>query len=462
MKDNQLKSIGQSDIFSHFSTMGYMPRWGVLLIDLLLCTVAFALSYGIGSGVFKYGIDEHMWPVWAQMLFLIGIQTFCFWCFHTYSGILRYSTFIDTLKVLFALMTTGIIVLTTNAITENTLGIKICLNTATIIYVFVGFMLLFCLRVGIKTLFETVQQSMSSSKKVLIYGTKQAGIAIAKMLRSAGDAMYRPVGFIEDDTSRKTYSMLGLHVYKKDDRLIHQMQKLGIRNVIVSPLKMKELNPAVDLAMFLDNNIHVLTTPYFTEWDKENPKNISPRINAIQIEDLLERPTINIDTENVAKTLQGKVVMVTGAAGSIGSELTRQIMGFHPRAVILFEQAESELHDLTLDLQKEFPKQRMIACIGDIRDRHRVEEVISDMRPSIIYHAAAYKHVPLMEDHPNEAIHVNVLGTKNLADMAVKYGVERFVMISTDKAVNPTNIMGASKRIAEIYVQSLFNHLKKC
>ncbi len=459
----KLDNITQSDIFSHFSTMGYLPRWGVLLIDLLLCAVAYALSYLIGSGIFQYGQEPTMIPLWAQLLYLLAIQTFCFWCFHTYSGVLRYSTFVDTLKVLFAVVSAGVIVLLSSFISVRTIGVKLCLNTTTIIYIFVCFMMLFCLRVGIKTIFETVLQTVSSSTKVLIYGTKQAGIAIAKMLRSAGDAMYRPVGFIEDDKKKKTYTMLGLPVYKLDDKLIARMRNLGVKNIIVSPLKMKELNPAEDLNIFLENNIQVLTTPYFTEWDKPNAEEQFTRIgriDSIQIEDLLERPTINIATENVANTLLDKVVMITGAAGSIGSELARQILSFNPRVLILFEQAESALHDLTLDLQKEFPDKRMIACIGDIRDRHRVEEVISDMRPSIIYHAAAYKHVPLMEDHPNEAVHTNVLGTKNMADMAVKYGVERFVMISTDKAVNPTNIMGASKRIAEIYVQSLFRHLQ--
>ena len=455
-----LHGLRQSDIFSHFSRMGYLPRWGVLLIDLFLCLVAFVISFRIGSGMFEYGSDNII-PIWGQMLLLLTVQVFCFWCFHTYSGVLRYSTFIDTLKVLFSVFAAGIIILAASAISTHSSGPKLCLNTVTIIYVFVSFMLLFCLRVGIKTLFETMQQSISGSKKVLIYGTKQAGIAIAKMLRSSSDLEYHPVGFIEDGSSvKKRINLLGMKIYTKDDYLIARMQKAGIRNIIVSPVKMKEISPAQDLKIFLDNNIHVLTTPYFTEWDKLSANdNKIVKIDSIQIEDLLERPSIKIDTENVSKTLRGKVVMITGAAGSIGSELSREIIAFKPRVIILFEQAESALHDLTLDLRKEFPEQRIIACIGDVRDHHRVEEVIADMRPSIIYHAAAYKHVPLMEDHPNEAVHVNVLGTKNIADMAVKYGVERFVMISTDKAVNPTNIMGASKRIAEIYVQSLYKHL---
>ena len=459
---SRIHGLRQSDIFSHFSSMGYLPRWGVLLIDLFLCVVAFSISFWIGSGMFEYGFDNSIIPIWGQLLLLMGVQTICFWCYHTYSGVLRYSTFIDTIKVLLSVVTAGVVMLVASAVTSHTSGIKLCLNTVIIIYVFVSFMLLFCLRVGIKTLFETMQQSMSGSKKVLIYGTKQAGIAIAKMLRSSSDMEYHPIGFIEDGKVKKRISLLGMKVYSKDEYLIAKMQKAGIRNIIVSPVKMRDINPAQDLKIFLDNNIHVLTTPYFTEWDQMNTnENKIVKIDSIQIEDLLERPTINIDTKNVSESLSGKVVMITGAAGSIGSELAREIIAFSPRVLILFEQAESPLHDLTLDLHKEFPAQRVIACIGDVRDRHRVEEVISDMRPSIIYHAAAYKHVPLMEDHPNEAVHVNVLGTKNMADMAVKYGVERFVMISTDKAVNPTNIMGASKRIAEIYVQSLYRHLSK-
>lgn len=461
-QNKNYQRLNQSDIFSHFSSMGYLPRWGVLLIDLLLCIVAFAISYLIGSGVFTYGEDQAMWPIWAQMLLLLAVQTLSFWCFHTYSGVLRYSTFIDTIKILLSVVSSGIAVLLASGISIHLSGPKLCLNTAIIIYVFVSFTLLFCLRVGIKTLFETMQQSVSWSRKVLIYGTKQAGIAIARMLRSSNDSGYRVVGFIEDGKDGKRFNLLGMKVYHKDNRLIERMQSEGIRNIIVSPMKMKEIRPTEDLAIFLDNNIHILTTPYFTEWEENSDlasMNRIGKIDSIKIEDLLERPQIHIDTDNVKKMLTDKVIMVTGAAGSIGSELTRQILGFNPRVVILFEQAESPLHDFVLDLKAEFPRQRIIACIGDVRDRHRVEEVISDLRPSVIYHAAAYKHVPLMEDHPNEAVHANVAGTKNVADMAVKYGVECFVMISTDKAVNPTNIMGASKRIAEMYVQSLYNSL---
>lgn len=457
------KSLHHSDIFSRFTSFNYLPRWTVLLIDIFLAVVAFAASLWIGSGVFSYGFSD-MFPIWAQLVVLVVVQTFFYWCFHTYSGVLRYSTFIDTLKVLFSVVATGVVMLILNPVLLRLTGRPLCLTTATIIYVFVAFVLLFCLRVGIKTIYETIQQNASGSRKVLIYGTREAGIAIAKMLRSSGEGLYRPVGFIEDDRQRKKYNLLGMNVYLRDDTLIERMRRLGVRDIIVSPLKMKEITPAKDLAVFLENNIHILTTPYFTEWEDANDdvrQNRIGRIDSIQIEDLLERPTIKINTENVGNTLRDRVVMVTGAAGSIGSEIARQVLSFDPRMLILFEQAESPLHDLVLDLRKQFPDEVLMPCIGDVRDRHRVEEIMSQMCPEVVYHAAAYKHVPLMEDHPNEAIHANVMGTKNMADMSVKYGVQRFVMISTDKAVNPTNIMGASKRIAEIYVQSLFKHLQK-
>lgn len=454
----------QSDIFSHLSSMGYLPRWGVLLMDLFLSTIAFAMSYLIGMGIFKYGSNQMVMPIWGQLLLLLGVQLVFFWIFHTYSGILRYSTFIDTIKVLLAVVSTGLVLLVSNLIVMLTWQYNIFLNTVAVIYIFIAFMLLFCLRVFVKTLFETVQLHASNIKKVLIYGTKSAGIAIAKMLRSSGDSMYRPVGFIDDSKNRQTYHLLGLKVYTLNEDLIRRMKAMNVRNVIVSPIKMQEINPSTDLAIFMENNIHVLTTPYFTEYDQEGIDLQNARIgriDSIQIEDLLERATIDIDTENARLTLQDNVVLVTGAAGSIGSELVKQIVQYQPKAIVLFEQAESPLHDLLLELKRQYPQQRFIPCIADVRNRTRVEEVFNEMRPDIVYHAAAYKHVPLMESHPNESIQANVMGTKNLADMAVKYEVKRFVMISTDKAVNPTNIMGASKRIAEIYVQSLFKQLEK-
>ena len=441
---------------------GYLPRWGVLLLDLLLCTIAFWISAWIGSNYFSYSSDNpQILPIGIQYLVIILIQTIAFGAFNTFAGILRYSTFMDMVKVLLANLSAGVVIVLCNYAIDWYTGGHPIFNTLVAIYVPIAFVLLFTLRVAVKTFGEVLQQYGNSSPRVLVYGIKYAGVSIAKMLRSAGNTPYRPVGFISD--GEHGFEVAGLPVLSLDNKLFDWMEARKIRHVIVSPLKMREINPARDLQVFIDHNIHILTTPYFTSL--ENPNDIDAqrigRIDAIRIEDLLERPQIEVNTENVRQILQGKVVLVSGAAGSIGSELVRQIQKYDPQATILLEMAESPLHDLSLDLQKQFPEARFIPVIADVRDRERIEQIFSELRPDVVYHAAAYKHVPLMESYPNEAVRANVSGTKNMADMAVKYGAERFVMISTDKAVNPTNIMGASKRIAEIYVQSLFHKLQK-
>ena len=442
--------------------MGYLPRWGVLFLDLLLCTIAFWISVWIGSSYFNYDSDiPQILPIGQQYLVILIVQTLAFGLFNTYAGILRYSTFTDMLKVLLANVSTGTAIVIFNYAMDWSTGMHPIFNTIVAIYVPVAFVLLFTLRVAVKTFGEVLQQYGNGSPRVLIYGIKYAGVSIAKMLRSAGNTPYRPVGFISD--GEHGFEVAGLPVWQLNDKLFEWMKARNIRHVIVSPLKMREINPAKDLQIFIDHNIRILTTPYFTSVD--NPNDIDAqrigRIDAIRIEDLLERPQKDVSTENVRQIIQGKVVLVSGAAGSIGSELVRQIQQYNPQVTILLEIAESPLHDLSLDLQKQFPEARFIPVIADVRDRERIEQIFSELRPDVVYHAAAYKHVPLMESYPNEAVRANVLGTKNMADMAVKYGTERFVMISTDKAVNPTNIMGASKRIAEIYVQSLFHKLQK-
>lgn len=440
----------------------YLPRWGVLLIDVLLCTIAFWLSVWIGSAIFDYNpSDGGAWSIESQYGLVMGVQIIFFIIFHTYAGMLRYSTFVDTLKSLLSNLSTGFVLVLFNLLMQRLTGYHPILNTVLVIYVPISFVLLFCLRVGVKTIYETLQQTQSSPK-VVIYGTQTAGLAIAKMLRSAGNTPYRPIAFISTEDQRYGYEIAGLPVRPINDRLFAWMEKANIHHVIVSPLKMREINPAKDLQIFIDHNIRILTTPYFTQFDNIEDVDIQRigRIDSIRIEDLLERPKIEINTDNVQQILQDKVVLISGAAGSIGSELVRQVQRYAPRAIILVDIAESPLHDLSLDLQQQYPNTRFIPIIADVRNRDRIESIFNETRPDVVYHAAAYKHVPLMENYPGEAIQANVLGTKNMADIAVKYKVERFVMISTDKAVNPTNIMGASKRIAEIYVQSLFRKLQ--
>ena len=457
----RMKDISKSDMFSHWINIGYLPRWGVLLLDLLIVLIAFVVSYMIGSQILTYDLAARM-PIWGQAIFVLVLQGVFFWAFHTYSGILRYSTFVDTLKVTAAVVANGLFLFLANLIVKYVTNYinPPFFTTVLVIYVFVAITLLFGWRVIIKTVFEYISHRSKGVDKVLIYGTKSAGLSIAKMLQSNLESQYRPVGFIADKYDDIQHDLLGLTVYPLNEQLMDTLKKHHIRHIIVSPLKMKQINPLVDLKPFIDNNIRILTTPYFTDFSvEENNDNINTivgRIESIKVEDLLERPVIEMDTENVGTILKEQTVMVTGAAGSIGSEIVRQVAAFKPQTIVLFEMAESPLHDLTVDLRKEFPNQQFVPVIADVRNVDMVEEVFEEYHPHVVFHAAAYKHVPLMEDFPAQAILANVQGSKNVADMAIKFNAKRFVMVSTDKAVNPTNVMGASKRIAEIYVQSLF------
>lgn len=459
-KINELK---KTDLFSHWANISYLPRWGVLLLDLFIALVALVISIYIGDSIIGFKMENSTTlPLWWQTGLVLVTQCFFFWVFHTYSGILRYSTFVDTMKVALSVGATGIVLIVTNLVVKYAVPGQEppFLTTVLLIYIFVGITLLFSWRVTIKTIFEYISHHSSGVQKVLIYGTKSAGLSIAKMLQSNMESTYRPVGFISDSKDNMHHNLLGLKVYHLNDELITLMKEKDIHNVIISPIKMKEINPLQDLSIFIENNIRILTTPYFTNYDPDQDENTEiskiGRIESIQVEDLLERPAIDINTNNVGAILSNQVVLVTGGAGSIGSEIVRQIANFKPTAIILMEIAESPLHDLTIDLRRQYPHLQFVPIIADVRDIHMVEEVFAEYHPTVIFHAAAYKHVPLMEDFPTQAIMANVLGTKNMADMAIKYNAERFVMISTDKAVNPTNVMGASKRIAEIYVQSLF------
>ena len=457
----RINEIRNTDLFSHWINIAYLPRWGVLLLDLLIALLAFIISYFIGNSVIVGGYDlSKCLPIWEQMSIVLLVQCVFFWVFHTYSGILRYSTFVDTVKVALSVGVTGTALVIINVIIKYAaLQNAPFLTSILLIYIFVGITLLFGWRVSIKTIFEYISHHNSGVQKVLIYGTKSAGLSIAKMLQSNMESNYRPVGFISDYNDDTHHNLLGLKVYPLNEKLIELMKSNNINNIIISPLKMKELNPLEDLSIFIENNIHILTTPYFTDYSpnqSENSVKKIGRIESIQVDDLLERPAIKIDTNNVEAILTNKVVLVSGGAGSIGSEIVRQVSAFKPKAIILMEIAESPLHDLTVDLRRKYPNQQFIPIIADVRDLKMVEEIFMEYHPAVVFHAAAYKHVPLMEDFPSQAILANVLGTKNMADSAIKYNVDRFVMISTDKAVNPTNVMGASKRIAEIYVQSLF------
>ncbi len=451
--------LRNSDIFSHLVSFKYLPRWVVLFIDISVCVIAYYIANRISIEVFKNQQFTQVFSFTERMVTVICLQMVLFWFFHTYSGVLRYSGYVDAVKLVLAVFANAFILMIINLIFCNNPIHCQFYNTGLIIYGFLAFVPLFIVRLGVKTFFDFVTQNQGHIIPVMIYGTKQAAFGIAKMLQSQQEEIkYKLIGFIDDDSDASELMILGVRVYSLSVKNFRKHIYKKTKAVIVTPQKMSQINPETDLDIFLNNNISILTLPPMSIW-KNNDMPTLKQIKSVQIEDLLERPSIEILTDKISSEIDSKVILITGAAGSIGSEIANQLIKYNPKLIILLDQAETPLHILKLSIEEKYPDQNFSIFIGDVRNKQRMEYLMDLYNPDFIFHAAAYKHVPLMEDNPVESIRTNVEGTKILADLAVKYKVLRFVMISTDKAVNPTNIMGASKRIAEIYVQSLFKKI---
>jgi len=454
-KDNLLF---HTDIFSHLTSLQYLPRWIVLFVDIILCVSAYTIASFITTKIYAGEVDIRILNFYQRISIALSLQIFFFWIFHTYSGVLRYSSYVDAAKLLFAVSANMVLIAIINIAVVEIKGNPIFHYSGLLLYSGFSFLFLFFLRLGAKTIFDYFSQNGGKITPVMIYGTKTAAVGIAKMLNSAqGDIKYKLVGFIDDDIKSTQRLIMGVKVYHFDEKIIKKTVSKKAKAVIISPTKLKSINTEVDLDVFLSNHLQVLTAPPVSIWKNDMPT--IKQIKSIQIEDLLERPKIQIDTERVSAEHKGKVILVTGAAGSIGSEIVNQIISYKPQLIVLLDQAESPMHNLRLELEEKFPDQNISVFLADVRNKERMEYMMDMYRPDYVYHAAAYKHVPLMEDNPVESIQANVKGTKTIADLSVKYKVQRFVMVSTDKAVNPTNVMGASKRIAEIYVQSLYKKL---
>lgn len=445
-------------VLSGFVSMKYLPRWIVLSMDVILSIIAFLIAvYVAGKIKIEPSASVSLNQI-QRMIVLVSFQVVLFGLFHTYSGVLRYASFVDVTKIFFAIVLNVFVIGLINLVMTSLSKGVLIFYTELIVYGVLSFLFLLLIRLIVKTAYDYFTQRGDYITPVMIYGTKSAAIGIAKMLMSEQvGSKYKLVGFIDDDKNASEKMIMGVKVYHLNDDTLKKIIVKKCKSIVISPVKLNQVNTSNVLEKFIDNNLTILSLPPMNIWKNDIPS--IGEIRSIPIENLLERPQINISTDNIASQLKDKVVLVTGAAGSIGSEIALQVLKYDTKLVVLLDHAESQMHDLKLDLQEKYEDKNVTVFLGDVRNRDRMEYMMDLYRPDIIYHAAAYKHVPMMEDYPVESVQVNVLGTKILADLAVKYRVERFVMVSTDKAVNPTNVMGASKRIAEIYVQSLFRKL---
>lgn len=433
-----------------------LPYWCIFWIDCAVIFISYLFIYQqINSGAKALGILGQLSMLFAIFTLFHAIG---FRIFHTYDGILRYSSFIDLQRVFYA-VTFGAVL---SAITKNMLlsthffpGVEIEYRNI-VLGALISTLVLWAIRVIAKTIFD-VSLSDYNIKHAFIYGVKEGGIGLAKQIKNSKPMKFKLMGFISDDTKIKHHHLMGTKVYAPDLNTIRKMRNNNISTLLISPGAINVFRANKDFQdALLAEGIHIYM-PTTQEWNR----NEQQQLKEVSIEDLLPRDEISIDMESVGAMLHGKSILITGSAGSIGSEMVKQIAKYGPAELILIDSAETPQHDIRLMMAKQFPEIKAETIVTTICSKSRMEHIFKTYLPDYVFHAAAYKHVPMMENNPCESIQNNVYGTKILADLAVKYGVKKFVMISTDKAVNPTNVMGCSKRICEIYVQSLNKAIEK-
>lgn len=435
------------------SRLNIVPRWIIFLLDVCSCAISVIIGYYLR---FNFYVSSDLMDDMAKSVaFTVLVYSIVFSLFRTYAGIIRYTSTQDSVRILFAVIVSTITLGILNVIAKTYGFLFVVPLSILIISALTNFLLLLSYRMIVKTLFTYIKNLKFDKKNVLIFGAGQSGIITKRALDQDSISNMKVVAFIDDDERKSGKILDGVKIYNTSRDFERLIKDFVVDEVIISIQNLPSTRKIEIVDICLANKVNVLNVPPVTRWINGELK--TKQIRTINIEELLDRAAIVIDNEHINEQLEGKRILITGAAGSIGSELVRQVSLFNPDMVILCDQSETALYDLELELQENNLKTNFQIFIGDVRNRRRMEQLFSIYKPNYVYHAAAYKHVPLMENNPSEAVLTNILGTKIIADLCIEFGVTKFVMISTDKAVNPSNVMGASKRIAEIYIQALNN-----
>lgn len=453
-------------ILNWYFTKNSLPYWCIFLIDCAIVMFSCALVYWIPRNLIS--LVDNAVPVFCTSLVFTLVSIVGFRIFHTYSGFMRYASFVDLMRVTYGnLINLGLALVADLLLQVLPIKIFAYFNTTSIFLIFIlTTLLMWALRVFVKTLYD-VAFSNSRAMRVLIYGAMTGGVGLGKMIQGQRPRRFVVKGFITHYQKARHSQILGETVYHVDDDLAAIIKENDIEAIIVSPYRVAEFrnNQAIqDVIIGAGAKIMMAqTAKEFSSGDIEMTAEDfgQMQLREVSVEELLPRDEIHVDLKSVEELLKGQRVLITGSAGSIGSEIVRQVAGFHPAALMLIDQAETPQHDIRLMMAKDFPEIKAETVVTSITHDLRMDDIFRSFRPDYVFHAAAYKHVPMMEDNPSEAVINNILGTKIIADLSVKYGVKKFVMVSTDKAVNPTNVMGCSKRICEIYVQSLDQAIKE-
>ena len=447
--------------FNWYFGRGALPYWCIMIFDLMVCFL---------SGVFivwlRHPASDVLaaWPQLMHTFEIFAILNFIsFRVFHTYSGILRYSQFVDLMRVTNACVLSMLLafIFSICALNFGWDDFFFIFTGRKIITMYLGNILAMCIpRVLVKLIFDNALVS-SSAMNTLVYGTRAGAVAITNNVRDAKPVQFLIKGYVGDEFEHYNERLMGKKVYSVHEDLIPVIESQCIKAFLVSPLRHEEFTKNRKLQdLLIERGIKIYIAQNAEEWKKNQDPQGKVGLREVKIEDLLPREEIQVDMDSVGALLRGKRVLITGAAGSIGSEMVRQIAIYKPAEMMLIDQAETPLHDVRLMMKNNYSDIKAETVVTSICKEDRMEEIFSHFKPDYVFHAAAYKHVPMMEDNPSESVQNNVWGTKVIADLSVKYGVKKFVMISTDKAVNPTNVMGCSKRICEIYVQSLDKAIK--